>query len=360
MVYYTDYKTGSCILYSTDAGKTWVRHPKNPILPPVGNNDRDPTVFWYVPAKEWRMIRHWEPYDGPGNTGFAFFGSTNLLDWTYLSKIGDFNECADFFELPVNGGRRGEKKWVLMDAGYNYKLGAFDGKEFIPETEKLRADYGASKFAYAPQTWKKTRDGKTPPIQMGFLHYPKGASLMPTRVIWHGQMTFPCEITLRQFPEGVRVCREPIKAIEELYGERKSWRNLTIKPGENPLADLKGDTFDIRVEVDLSNASTLNIGVRGETISYAVANQRLDIGATRIPLRLTEKILRLRVLVDRASIEVFADENQVSFSKAVFFDAAQKDFSLTVENGSAQVKSLAANRLESIWNKKGGSASQKP
>jgi fructan beta-fructosidase len=362
VVYYTDYKTGSCILYSTDAGQTWVRHPRNPVLPRIGSNDRDPTLFWYPPAKEWRMIRHEEPFDGGAErtTGFAFFGSSNLLDWTYLSKIGDFNECADFFELPVKGGRPGEKKWVLMDAGYNYKLGAFDGKQFIPETEKLRADYGASKYAYAPQTWKKTRDGKAPPIQMGFLHYPKGADLMPARVTWHGQMTFPCELSLKQFPEGARICREPIKAIEELYTDRKSWRDLTVKPGENPLADLKGDTFDIQVEMDLGNASAVSIGVRGQTLRYTVSDQRLDLESAKAPLRLAGKSLRLRLLVDRASIEVFADDGQVSFSRAFFFDPAQKNFSLTTEGGDIRVKLLGVNRVKSVWGKQVLPVAQKP
>ncbi|HYG23772.1 MAG TPA: glycoside hydrolase family 32 protein [Verrucomicrobiae bacterium] len=359
VVYYTDYKTGSCILYSTNGGVTWTRHPQNPVLPRIASNDRDPTVFWHPQTKQWRMIRHEEPFNGDGKTGFVFFGSTNLLDWTFLSRIGDFNECADFFELPVRGGRRGEKKWVLMDAGYNYKLGSFDGTEFKPESEKLRADYGAAKFAYAPQTWKKTRDGKTPPIQMGFLHYPKGADLMPMRLVWHGQMTFPCEITLKQFAEGPRICREPIKAIEKLYGEKRSWRNLMLKPGENPLADLTGDTLDIRMEIELDEAAEIIFNVRGELIRYSRARHLLEIGTSKIPLRLAGKTLRLRVLLDRASIEVFADENQVSFSKAVFFDAAQRDFSLSAEKGGAQLKSLTAHQIKSIWDENAKVASAK-
>ena len=40
IVFYTDYQTGSCIAYSNDRGRTWVRHPKNPILSGVDEHPR--------------------------------------------------------------------------------------------------------------------------------------------------------------------------------------------------------------------------------------------------------------------------------------------------------------------------------
>src|SRR5262249_10361316 len=33
IVFYTDYGAGSCIAFSNDAGRTWVRHLRNPVLP---------------------------------------------------------------------------------------------------------------------------------------------------------------------------------------------------------------------------------------------------------------------------------------------------------------------------------------
>lgn len=44
VVFYTDYTKGSCIAYSRDAGRTWLRYKDNPVLP--GTADiRDPYVF---------------------------------------------------------------------------------------------------------------------------------------------------------------------------------------------------------------------------------------------------------------------------------------------------------------------------
>lgn len=352
VVFYTDYLTGTCILYSTDAGKTWTRHPRNPVLPRIGSNDRDPTVFWYEPAKEWRMVRHAEPFHGTpaGRTGFAFFRSANLLEWTPLSEIGDFNECPDLFELSVEGGPPGEKKWVLMDAGFNYKLGRFDGTQFIPESEKLRADYGASKHVYAPQTWK-SRDGWTPPIQMGFLTYPKGAAEMPVLLTWHGQMTFPCELRLRQFPEGARVCRQPIDAIRALYARTESRSDFPLGAAENPLRDVQGDTLDLQLDLELGVAAVVELVLRGQTIRYSVATQRLEWGAIRATLPLIDRRLRLRALVDRASIEIFADDGRASMSGAVFFDPKITSYSLAVPSGDASVRSLTVHHVNSLFAK---------
>jgi sucrose-6-phosphate hydrolase SacC (GH32 family) len=83
-IFYTDYQTGTCIAYSNDAGRTWIRHPRNPVI--AGADDaRDPTVFWYAPATEWRMVRY-------EKQGFVFYGSANLLDWTQFSRIEGFYE----------------------------------------------------------------------------------------------------------------------------------------------------------------------------------------------------------------------------------------------------------------------------
>ncbi len=94
IIYYTDYEQGTCIAYSVDKGRTWLRHKLNPIL--EGTEDiRDPLVFWYTPANAWRMVRY-------EKRGFAFYASTDLLHWAYLSRMEGFYECPDLFQLPVD------------------------------------------------------------------------------------------------------------------------------------------------------------------------------------------------------------------------------------------------------------------
>ena len=97
VVFYTDYARGTCISFSRDAGKTWIRHKSNPVIPMLaGRSDRDALVFWYKPDQSWRMILYETP-------GYTFYKSVDLLSWTYLSKLDGFHECPDFLEIPVNG-----------------------------------------------------------------------------------------------------------------------------------------------------------------------------------------------------------------------------------------------------------------
>ncbi len=44
------------LAYSTDDGQTWTKYAGNPVIDIGSREFRDPKVFWYEPAKEWRMV----------------------------------------------------------------------------------------------------------------------------------------------------------------------------------------------------------------------------------------------------------------------------------------------------------------
>jgi fructan beta-fructosidase len=333
VIFYTDYKRGTCIAYSHDRGRTWTRHGKNPVI--AGAADaRDPLVFWYVPANEWRMVRY-------EKRGFAFYKSTNLLEWTWLSRVEGYFECPDLFQLPI-ANLPGESRWVLVDGNGTYVLGTFDGQQFVPQTDKLHVEYG--KALYATQTWKRTIEGG-PVYQIAWMRQP----LKPP-LTWNGQMCFPVELTLRSFPEGISLCRQPIDEINNLNVSRQSWRNLTISPGEATEPKINADLLDIRIEIEPEAAATdFGLIVRGQPVRYSVPQQTLTVGADSAPLKLVNKRLRLRILVDRPSLEVFADDGQVTISAVYLEDNARDGIRLVTEGGNMRVPSLKASRLESIW-----------
>jgi sucrose-6-phosphate hydrolase SacC (GH32 family) len=135
IVFCTDYSRGTCIAHSHDRGHTWVRHRDNPVL--QGTDDiRDPYVFWYGPARSWRMVR-WEA------KGFAFYASSSLLDWTYLSRIDGFYELPDMGQLQV-GGDRDEKKWVLIDGEGTYFIAELVGHALSPRARGCTSTMGDS------------------------------------------------------------------------------------------------------------------------------------------------------------------------------------------------------------------------
>ena len=334
-IFYTDYKRGSCVAYSRDRGRTWTRYEKNPIIVgSLADRDRDPTVFWYPPAAEWRMVRY-------EKKGFAFYGSRNLLDWTWLSRIEGFYECPDLIELPVLNCP-GDRRWVLFDGDGSYVLGTFNGRQFLPQTGKLRAEYG--KALYATQTWKRTMEGGSPAYQMAWMRYP-----LEPRLTWNGQMSFPVEFTLWAFPEGIRLCRQPIDEVANLRVSQQAWRDLSIGPADNMGPVINGELLDIRAEIERAGATDFGLVVHGQEIRYSTADETLRLGDVTGPLKLLTNRLRLRILVDRSSIEVFADRGQVTLSIISLASRSDTNARFFAEGGKIRVASLEANRLESIW-----------
>ena len=59
--------------------------------------------------------------------------------------------------------------------------------------------------------------------------------------------------------------------------------------------------------------------------------------------------IRLRILVDRSVVEVFAGEGEVAITDRVFPSPSSMGLSLFEEGGDARVVSLDAWQLKSVW-----------
>ena len=109
------------------------------------------------------------------------------------------------------------------------------------------------------------------------------------------QMTIPCELTLRTTPVGVRRFAEPVAELSKLHGRKHAWSDLTLKPGDNPLADIHGDLFDINAEIEITGASIVMFRLRGIPIRYDVAKQEISCDKLKAPLVAPGGKLRLRI-----------------------------------------------------------------
>jgi len=93
-----------CIAYSNDRGRTWVKYKGNPVIGNMKDDDnRDPKVIWYEPAKRWIMALFLDAGDE-----FALLSSEDLKKWDVIQylMLPRARECPDFFELPVDGNPR--------------------------------------------------------------------------------------------------------------------------------------------------------------------------------------------------------------------------------------------------------------
>jgi sucrose-6-phosphate hydrolase SacC (GH32 family) len=164
------------------------------------------------------------------------------------------------------------------------------------------------------------------------------------------QMTVPVELTLRTTDDGVRLCVLPVKEIESLHGKKHSWKDVTLKPGDNPLAGVKGELFDVRAAFRPAGAERMTFTVRGVPVVYDVKKQEVNCQGKAAPLRpAKDGSVTLQILVDRGSVEVFGNAGRVALSAGVLVLPENRSLALSAQGGAVTVTALAVHELKSAW-----------
>ena len=319
-----------CLSYSLDRGRTWKFYEKNPVL---DRPERDPKVFWHAPTKRWVMMLY-------GNDQYHVLISSNLLDWKdERNPVARSYECPDLFELPVDGDA-GTKKWVLIQGDGKYTVGAFDGTKFKPESDRLACDIGP--HFYATQTWANTDapggDGRR--IQCAWMRggvYPN----MP----FNQQVSFPCELTLRTTPNGLRLYRAPVREIALLHKAPDTWSDRSLRPGATLPLEPSGDVFHILAEVSVPDGAKLTFNLCGATL--VLTAKTIESGTARGSLPSPPG--SVEILVDRTSVEAFVNRGEVSTSRCFLPD--RSGLTVRADGGPVTIRSLAVYPLHSALKK---------
>lgn len=307
-----------CLASSTDGGQTWQKLPDNPVLP---HGHRDPKVFWHEDSAQWVMIL----YD---SDGFSFFTSPDLRNWDKRSHLNNgFFECPDLFRLPTGHGQN-SYKWVLISGDLAYQIGQFDGSSFKPESDVLQGDWGNPAFGvlqhcfharhmqceiFASQTWQHLPQSDQRCIQTAWM--PQSNAFY-----WAdgccGQHSTPCELQLVDTPLGMQLRRWPVREIAGLYKQTWHFDNDRLEhawtasgvEGGNLLADCSSPVFDLQLIFAPGQAVEIGLELNGIKISIAPRNKTLVCRGHSMPLAMRDGSMKLRVLRDHCSIEIFADE----------------------------------------------------
>jgi fructan beta-fructosidase len=361
------------LAYSLDNGRSWQKYAQNPILKNPGIKDfRDPKVAWNDKAKQWVMtlavLDHIE-----------FYASPNLKDWTKLSEFGKNAgghggvwECPDLFPMTVNG----QQKWVLLvsinpggpngGSATQYFIGDFDGKTFTndnPAGTTLWIDHGTDN--YAGVTWANAPDGRR--IFLGWMSNWLYANEVPTTT-WRSAMTVPRELSLVQTPDGLRLANVPVPELQKLRTTTITLPARELK-GTLDLSTeykLSGPLQELELDLDLTQAQQVvlrfsnTIGEHVE-VGYSVAGQELSIdrtksgktdfkgtfpGVHKAPLALEGGKLKLHLLLDVASVEVFANDGKTAMTE-IFFPSEDYTRVELITTGTARLLSGTAYGLKS-------------
>ncbi|MDO4588053.1 MAG: glycoside hydrolase family 32 protein [Planctomycetia bacterium] len=323
------------LAYSTDAGRTWTKYEKNPIIPHIIGGNRDPKVFWFEPSKCWMMALYMDAED------YAIFSSNNLKDWEKVTDIKNLgcSECPDMFELAVDGDQT-NKKWVFWGGNGKYLIGTFDGKTFVKESEPLNMKWGGND--YAAQSYSDTPGRRIQFSWMAGGNYPN----MP----FNQQFSVPRELTLRSTKDGIRLCTNPVVELELLRGDTMKKSNIKLNKTKK-VSIFDDELLDIALTIKVGDADQIEMSIRGQKIVLLPKEKAMLSGDVQAPMAVENGQVELRIVLDRMSIELFANQGLSQIARC-FVPEDGKTFDsieFNVIGDNASIENYQVWKMKSVW-----------
>lgn len=385
---HNDQSQTQALAYATDeAGLTWDHYDANPIVPNPGIADfRDPNIFerngkFYMTLAVKDRIR--------------FYSSSDLKNWLELSDFGlspnegdksGVWECPAMITLKDEQGNEhdilivsenGDARGSLLQ----YFIGKFDGIAFktYNQSRVLWAENGFDNYAAIP--YHNDPHGRV--IFIGWLSNWLYAQVIPTTG-WRGQMTIPRELALQTIDGNIHLLQRPVNELNSLSDTNRTWSlqtpvvinttqsiNLTSQiPFET------GSMLSLEYAIDIKSAANGKIGLQfsnnhNEFVSFnydlsdgtyefdrrksgnVTFSSRFADTLARAKRISTENRLSARIILDTASIEIFADNGLNTFS-ALFFPSEPfgniEVIGILPDSGaSVTVQQLNVTALNGIW-----------
>jgi fructan beta-fructosidase len=260
-------------------------------------------------------------------------------------------------------------KWVLFVSSggehgplIQYFVGDFDGTTFknVNDANKvLKVDYGDA--FYAAIAWREAPENKK--ILLGWLQNGRQETYP-----WKGQMSIPHDLSLKTTSEGLVLNQLPsVFVTRSLHkyatGKVIEKKNININ-GSGPKLPGDGNAWWIDAEFDIRSAKKIgfNVATKAGTdkkviVGYDAEKQQLFVDCTGseknnkspenlvlvAPMKAINGIVKVQVLLDRSSLEVFGNDGEEVISTMIYPDKEATGLALFSE-GAAMVKSLK------MWN----------
>ena len=358
--------------YSLDNGRTFKKYERNPILTSTVRDFRDPKVFWHEETSKWILIL-------AAGQEMQIYSSANLKDWTLESTFGDGQgahggvwECPDLVQLPIKGTDL--KKWVLIcnlnpggpfgGSATQYFVGTFDGKTFknesAPEVTKWM-DYG--KDHYATVTWSNAPENRH--IALAWMSNWEYANDVPT-MQFRSSNSVPRDLSLYTQDDEIYLSCTPSKEVDALRSKLEKQKSFKVERTYN-LGDMfktPCDAYEIELNIKNHGAEVIGFQLfneKGEEIDcyYNLIEKTFSVDRTKsgitnfsksFPAVTSAPIVvgstyKLRLLVDRASIEAFDGDGKFAMTNLIFPTEPYKRLSFYSKGGKYDVISVKVYKL---------------
>ncbi|WP_175685483.1 glycoside hydrolase family 32 protein [Burkholderia anthina] len=397
-LYTSVYKAGSghapgtqaqSLAYSLDHGTTWQSYARNPVLTldPESKEFRDPKVSWYAPGRYWLMTTVVADAQV-----VKLYRSDDLIHWSFLSDFtlpdvphaGALWEMPDLVPLPVDDDPR-HIKWAMIvnvnpwsiagGSGAMVFVGDFDGRTFVPnrvapagsDPAQFRwVDHGAD--FYAAGTFSGAPGAR--PVAIAWMSNWDYAAKAPTAP-WRGATTLPRELALKTIAGEPTLVVTPAAAFDAWADGRPAVHegDLSVESATHALSSAsRGVVQRITVTLAPQHAARAGVIVRGSAdgaigtrIVYDTSRHTLTLDRSRsgttdfadtfsrehiVDLPLEHGRLQLEIVVDRGSVEVFANGGRAVLTDLIFPPLDADRVAVFAEQGRATFSGLTVTQLE--------------
>ena len=360
------------IAYSTDNGRTFTKYENNPVLTSEARDFRDPKVFWYESTKRWIMVL-------AVGQEMQIFSSPNLKDWTFESRFGEGQgahggvwECPDLFELPVEGTN--DKKWVLLcnlnpggpfgGSATQYFVGSFNGKEFVNESPSKTKWMDWGKDHYATVTWSDAPDNRR--IAIAWMSNWQYANDVPTSQ-YRSPNSVPRDLSLFTVDGETYLQSAPSPELLALRDASKK-RSFKVNGTRTIKEMISGNDGAYEIELTIENQHADVIGFRlyndkGEEVDmqYDMKEKKFSMDRRKsgevsfnenFPMLTWTAIesgkdeLKLRLFVDKSSVEAFGDGGRFVMTNQVFPSEPYTHIDFYSKGGAYKVDSFVIYKLK--------------
>lgn len=329
-------------------GVDYEKYEKNPVLDasdlPEGSSHsdfRDPKM-WRKKDGTYCCIVGSRPADGSGQ--ILLFTSQDGFAWSFKkvfvanhNRFGKMWECPDFFVLDGKGVLLTSPQDMLPQ-GFEYHngngtlclIGEYDEEtDTFTEERDQSIDYGID--FYAPQT-VLTPDGRR--VMIGWMQNWDTCTFRSPKVSWFGQMTLPRELSIK---DG-RLYQWPIRELDFMRKNKVEYQDITVS-GTISLEKINGRRVDIEMSIRPGDTEDLyqKFAIRfAQNEQYQTAlsfrpresilkidrkfagSRRAIIHQRRCQVNSSNGELKMRIILDRFSVEVFVNNGEHVLTSVIF------------------------------------------